>query len=126
MATPTEIVRDFIALWEKPDGFTEAVHKYFTPGTVYENHGLITTVGPEESLGFYHSFSEQTGMRGMRIDTLAVAETGDKVLTERVDYLLGGDGKPVMTVPVMGIFEIEDGKITAWRDYFDSARFAQG
>jgi limonene-1,2-epoxide hydrolase len=23
-------------------------------------------------------------------------------------------------VPVMGIFEIEGGKITAWRDYFDT------
>jgi limonene-1,2-epoxide hydrolase len=25
-----------------------------------------------------------------------------------------------MTVPVMGIFEIADGRIAAWRDYFDT------
>ena len=56
----------------------------------------------------------------MRIDVLTSAETGNKVLNERIDYLLGADGEPVMTVPVMGIFEVSGGKITAWRDYFDT------
>jgi limonene-1,2-epoxide hydrolase len=32
-------------------------------------------------------------------------------------------GKDV-AVPVMGTFEISDGKISAWRDYFDLATFA--
>lgn len=120
MATPTEVVTAFIDLWEQPDGFTEAVSRYFTPATVWENHGLLTTTGPEEALGFYHEFSAATGMTGMKIDTLAIAATGDKVLTERIDWILDKDGKAVMKVPVMGIFEIEGGKITAWRDYFDT------
>ena len=93
---------------------------YFTPDTVWENHGLLTTTGPEEALGFYESFGAATGMKGMKIDMLAVAETGDKVLTERIDWILDGAGNAVMKVPVMGIFEIAGGKITAWRDYFDT------
>jgi limonene-1,2-epoxide hydrolase len=121
MATPTEIVTRFIDLWEQPDGFTEAVETYFNPDTVWENHGLLTTTGPEEALGFYRQFSAQTGMTGMRIETLAIAATGNKVLTERIDWILDKDGEAVMKVPVMGIFEIADGKITAWRDYFDTA-----
>lgn len=121
MATPTEIVTRFIDLWEQPDGFTEAVETYFNPDTVWENHGLLTTTGPEEALGFYHQFSAQTGMTAMRIDTLAIAASGNKVLTEQIDWILDKDGEAVMKVPVMGIFEIEDGKITAWRDYFDTA-----
>ncbi|MBV1691756.1 nuclear transport factor 2 family protein [Novosphingobium sp. G106] len=120
MQSPAQIVSDFIALWEEPDGFPQAVDTYFTPDTVWENHGLITTRGPEEAIGFYDQFGAATGMKGMRIDVLAIAETGAKVLTERVDYILGAGGETVMTVPVMGIFEVEGGRITAWRDYFDT------
>ncbi|HEX7849809.1 MAG TPA: limonene-1,2-epoxide hydrolase family protein [Sphingomonas sp.] len=120
MQTPSQIVSDFIALWEEPDGFPQAVDTYFTPDTVWENHGLITTRGPEEAIGFYDQFGAATGMKGMRIDVTAIAETGAKVLTERVDYILGAGGETVMTVPVMGIFEVEGGRITAWRDYFDT------
>lgn len=120
MQTPSQIVSDFIALWEEPDGFPQAVDTYFTPDTVWENHGLITTRGAEEAIGFYDQFGAATGMKGMRIDVTAIAETGAKVLTERVDYILGAGGETVMTVPVMGIFEVEGGRITAWRDYFDT------
>lgn len=119
-ATPGEIVADFIALWEEPDGFPRAVERYFTPATVWENHGLLTTTGPDEALGFYREFGRQTGMKGMKIDTLALAVAGSKVLTERIDWILDGEGRAVMKVPVMGIFEIEGGRIAAWRDYFDT------
>lgn len=99
---------------------------YFTADTVWENHGLLTTTGPEEALGFYRQFGEQTGMAGMKIDVLAIAAPpgeGDgpaKVLTERIDWILDAGGRAVMKVPVMGIFEIAGGRITAWRDYFDT------
>lgn len=118
--TPAEIVRDFVALWEEEDGFTAAVNRYFRDDTIWENHGLLTTTGKEEALGFYHQFSEATGMTAMKIDMLALAAAGAKVLTERIDRILNAEGVEVMTVPVMGIFEIEDGKIAAWRDYFDT------
>jgi limonene-1,2-epoxide hydrolase len=125
MQSPAQIVTDFIALWEEPDGFPQAVDTYFTTDTVWENHGLITTRGPEEAIGFYDQFGAATGMRGMKIEVLAIAETGapdtvSKVLTERIDYILNAAGETVMTVPVMGIFEVEGGRITAWRDYFDT------
>jgi limonene-1,2-epoxide hydrolase len=121
MTTPTGIVTHFVTLWEQDDGFPEAVKRYFTEATVWENHGLLTTTGPDEALGFYRDFSKATGMAGMKIDMLAIAETGSKVLTERIDWILDKDGTAVMKVPVMGIFEIEGGKIAAWRDYFDTA-----
>lgn len=124
MATPRDLVTHFIALWEQDDGFTKAVNTCFRDDTVWENHGLLTTTGKEEALGFYRQFSEATGMKGMTIDVHAIAETGNKVLTHRTDWILDGAGKAVMEVPVMGIFEIEDGKIAAWRDYFDTIKNA--
>jgi limonene-1,2-epoxide hydrolase len=48
---------------------------------------------------------------------LNVAANGDTVHTERLDRFSMG-GKTV-ELPVAGVFEIKDGKIHAWRDYFD-------
>ena len=45
-----------------------------------------------------------------------IAANGDTVLTERIDRFLGAK---TVELPVMGAFEIRDGKIAAWRDYFD-------
>jgi limonene-1,2-epoxide hydrolase len=46
-----------------------------------------------------------------------IASRGNVVLTERVDrFVRGGDH---ITVPVMGAFEVVDGRIARWRDYFD-------
>jgi len=42
------------------------------------------------------------------------------VLTERTDYLDGPGG--AIVIRVMGACEIRDGKIAAWRDYFDLAQ----
>jgi limonene-1,2-epoxide hydrolase len=44
------------------------------------------------------------------------------VLTERIDNMLDAAGKVLLPAAVAGIFEIDgNGKIAAWRDYFDSA-----
>ena len=44
---------------------------------------------------------------------------GNTVLTERVDVFHLPKG--TIDLPVMGTFEVRDGKIAAWRDYFDMA-----
>jgi limonene-1,2-epoxide hydrolase len=46
---------------------------------------------------------------------------GNVVMNERIDRFTVG-GKPV-AVRVCGVFELRDGKIAAWRDYFDLAEF---
>jgi len=51
------------------------------------------------------------------VHNIAETETGN-VLTERTDRFLIKE--KWVEVPVMGTFEIHDGKITAWRDYFDA------
>ena len=42
------------------------------------------------------------------------------VMHERTDVLRRKDGVEI-SVPIMGVFEIADGKIATWRDYFDTA-----
>ncbi len=49
-----------------------------------------------------------------------LASDGSTVLTERTDtFTIKGKSAPL---PVMGAFHVADGKITAWRDYFDMAQ----
>lgn len=125
MGTPMEIVTAFLSAWDKPNGFWGAVDDYFTAGTVWENVGMTKTTGPEEAKGVFAGFGSDNGIVTMRVDTLAIAALGNKVLTERIDHVLGPDGKPTMSIPVMGAFEVKDGKIALWRDYFDTAGFQQ-
>jgi limonene-1,2-epoxide hydrolase len=46
---------------------------------------------------------------------------GPIVMNERTDRF-GKDGK-WMDLPVAGVFEVHDGRITLWRDYFDMNTF---
>jgi limonene-1,2-epoxide hydrolase len=125
MSDPVQVVTQFLATAsEGRDGFTKAVRGWFTPQTVWENVGLSTTVGPDEALGLMQNMGGAMGVDSLRIENRAVAAQGRKVLTERVDYMLGASGETKMEVPCMGVFEVDaDGKITRWTDYFDSAAF---
>ena len=53
----------------------------------------------------------------------AVASNAQTVFTERVDVVEIG-GKPI-TFRINGIFEVRDGKVSAWREYFDTTDAAQ-
>lgn len=123
MPTQGQIVSEFLAMWETPGGLDQSFRDYFTAGTVWENVGWVTTVGPEEAMALNATFFGKTGMTAIRVELLAVAEAGNKVLTERIDHLLDGEGNVLASPVVMGIFEMEGGKIAAWRDYFDTRGF---
>jgi limonene-1,2-epoxide hydrolase len=122
MPSPTETVLAFFKRGEEPGAYKQAFRDYFTPTTVWENAGFVTT-GFEEALSLIAA--SPIGMSAVRTEVLAVAETDNKVLTERIDHVLGADGKVVYSLPVMGIFEVTDGRFTAWRDYFDTAFFSK-
>jgi limonene-1,2-epoxide hydrolase len=126
MTTPTETVMAFLAMCEKPGGFADAVRAFFTPTTRYINVGMTDSTGIDEGIAVVQSFETAMGATSLKVDMLALAEAGGTVLTERIDHLLGADGQPAMSLAVMGIFEVADGKITAWRDYFDTAGTAGG
>ena len=127
MATPTETVEAFLkACATSKEGMAQAFRDYFTPDAIWENVGLMTTTGPEEAIALMGNFEAQLGCVTMVVDNLAIAAQGNKVLTERVDHLLRADGSEAMAARVLGIFEVENGKIVAWRDYFDTAGMMAG
>ena len=50
-----------------------------------------------------------------------IVADGDTVMVERVDNFLVAEKR--VSVPCMGIFELRDGKIATWRDYWDLKQF---
>jgi limonene-1,2-epoxide hydrolase len=107
------LVRDFCATFEKHDA--EALRPFFTDDVVYHNIPMDPAVGVDDAVAFIAGFFAMC--ESMLIETLHLAVRGNVVLTERVDTFTVGH--IVAPLPVMGTFEIRDGKISAWRDYFD-------
>jgi limonene-1,2-epoxide hydrolase len=60
-------------------------------------------------------------MRALPWEVRHIVAEGDIVMTERVDNFMVGERR--ISVPCMGIFELRDGKIAAWRDYWDLKQF---
>ena len=114
--TNSEIVMRFIDAWNRMDW--DQVVDLLADDVVYHNIPMEKLEGKAAASAFI------TGMKpvGVQWDVLSIAENGNKVLTERVDAFDMADGKHV-SIPVMGTFEIEQGRIKAWRDYFDLATF---
>ena len=110
------VVRDFCAAVGRHDA--EALRPFFSDDVVYHNIPMDPAVGIDATMAFIEGFF---GMfESMVIDTVHLAVRDNVVLTERVDTFT--IGQVVAPLPFMGTFEVRDGKISAWRDYFDMAQ----
>jgi limonene-1,2-epoxide hydrolase len=110
------VVRELCAAFEKNDA--ESLRPFFTDDVVYHNMPMDPVAGIEPTLEFIAGFF---GMfENVTFEILHLAVEGTVVLTERVDTFNRGD--TAAELPVMGAFEVRDGKISAWRDYFDMAQ----
>jgi limonene-1,2-epoxide hydrolase len=59
--------------------------------------------------------------RDVDFEATNLAVAGSVVFTARVDRFEMEAGH--VDMPVVGVFEMDDGKMAAWRDYFDLAMF---
>lgn len=115
--TPIETVEMFIDAWNRMawGRVTEMV----TLDCVYHNIPMQPVTGPDGVRGVIESMGD---IKGVDWEVLHIAANGNVVLTERIDRFAMGSGTHI-ELPVMGTFEVEDGKISAWRDYFDLGQF---
>jgi limonene-1,2-epoxide hydrolase len=124
MSSPIDTVKAFLGAWEPAHGWKKAFETYMTPDCVYENIGMSKTTGPAESIAFIQILADSMSFASLVVDYGAVLAQGNTVVTERVDHLNDAGGKRLMSLRVLGIFEVRDGKIAGWRDYFDTVPFA--
>ena len=106
------MIRDFLGAWERRD--TEHIVDHFTDDGVYHSIPLAPIVGKPAIREFVSGFADVP--LGRLVIHHQVA-SDDVVMNERTDYITI-NGRPV-TLPICGVFEIENGRIKAWREYFD-------
>jgi limonene-1,2-epoxide hydrolase len=89
--------------------------RYVAPGCEYDNVPMGKVHGPEGVRAVLEPFFAPTIENEFIV--LRSAENGPLVFLERLDRHLLATGW--VELPVTGVFEIHDGQITLYRDYFD-------
>ena len=116
-ATPSETVTAFIHALERND--VDAAVALVSADCEYDNVPMGKVFGPD-------------GIRGLLGPMLGAATTiewvihrqvseGPLVFNERVDRFEMPFGW--IEIPVTGVWEVHDGLITLWRDYFDEGTY---
>ncbi len=117
MRTPEQVVREFCATWSGRD--VDVILAWFTADAVYHNVPIAPVAGHAEIRGVLEMFVPPASR--IEFEIVAIASAGNVVFTERIDrFTIGGRE---VALPVAGVFEVRDGKIAAWRDYFDLASY---
>jgi len=114
VTAPIDTVRRFCDLFGSGASIDE-ITACFTDDAVYHNIPVDPVVGHDAIRGMLGMFLAPGATIEFRVEHI-VAD-GDIVLTERVDVFRMGES--TIELPVMGTFEVRDGLIAAWRDYFD-------
>ncbi len=114
-----KLVTDFCVAWSKLN--VDEILGYLTEDCFYHNIPMEPLVGHAAIRGFAEPFLKDAQSAVFEIKHTTSA--GNVVMNERVDTFVMGP--KTISLPVAGIFEITDGKISAWRDYFDLESFTK-
>jgi limonene-1,2-epoxide hydrolase len=119
VSSNTKLIEEFCAAWSRLDPVELA--GYFSEDGIYHNMPTGPVQGRAAIEQFIRGFSATWTRTEWEILTLA--ETGDRVIAERLDRTQAGDKS--VDLPCTGVFEIRDGKIACWRDYFDLGTYGR-
>ena len=105
------------------EGFLDALHRSDLDALaaltdehiVYDNVGWPTIHGRNRMLDAFRGMVQRNGCINVKIHRIATE--GSAVITERTDAVIFGRFR--IQFWVCGVFEVQDGQVTLWRDYFD-------
>jgi limonene-1,2-epoxide hydrolase len=116
-----KVVRDFMAAFMAawPTGDAATLSRFFSEDAEYRNGPLEPVRGRE---AIVEDLAQMMSLGG-EVDAVIRHLLSDNtvVMTERVDYVRL-DGKSA-ALRIAGVFEVHDGVISGWRDYFDPNEF---
>jgi limonene-1,2-epoxide hydrolase len=122
MPTSAQTVQDFIAAfigaWPVADSIS--LGSFFDEDAIYHNIPLEPVVGRSAIVSTFAQFMSLGGQ--VDVEVIHMVAEGSIVMTERVDHFKKEDGRTV-SLSMMGVIEVHDGLIAAWRDYFDLGQF---
>ena len=112
-----QVVNAFMAAFDRKD--LDGALALVTDNCYYDNVPLGDMRGRDKMREFLAPI--MAGNDPVKFEVLRQA-AGDKVvMNERIDRFVM-NGKQV-ALPVSGVFEVTDGRISFWRDYFDNGMF---
>ena len=118
MPSPDDVVRSMCESWNAPDPDPDRISQYFAEDAVYHNIPLEPAVGRAAIRDSVAGFLAP--LDNIHFEIHHQVTSGNVVMNERTDtFHVGGRATPLR---VMGVFEVDNGLITAWRDYFDLAQ----
>jgi limonene-1,2-epoxide hydrolase len=120
MTSADTVVTEFCKLWLAPD--PEQLATYFTEDAVYHNIPMPPAEGREAIKEFIAGFVAAFDGIDFQVHRQLSSGSGESgvVMNERTDVMRKKGGGEI-PLPVTGVFEVRDGKIALWRDYFDMA-----
>ena len=114
---PLAVVERMLAAWHALDA--DAVLSCFAENAVMHNMMDAPLRGKAAIRGLLDMFFAKAEKVDMEVLTRAVS--GGTVLLERRDSFVWNGKSGVL--PAVGVFEVHDGLIHAWREYFDRATY---
>lgn len=112
-----QVVNAFMAAFDRKD--LDGALALVTDDCYYDNVPLGEMRGREKMREFLAPM--MAGDDPVKFEVLRQAAGQKVVMNERIDRFVM-NGKQV-ALPVSGVFEVVDGKISFWRDYFDKGMF---
>jgi limonene-1,2-epoxide hydrolase len=109
-----KIVSDFCTAWARMN--LDEILGCMTEDAVYHNIPMPPAKGKAAIRAVIDGFLKMADAIEFKVVHSAAA--GNVVMNERVDSFVYKGGKKG-SIPVVGVFEVAGGKISAWRDYFD-------
>jgi limonene-1,2-epoxide hydrolase len=120
MATDAEkVVNEFCNAWPRKN--VEELLGFFSDDAVYHNIPMEPARGKAAIKAVINSFLPMS--KSIEFKILHTVSAGNVVMNERIDMFDTGTKK--ISLPVAGVFEVKNGKISAWRDYFDMAMYTK-
>jgi limonene-1,2-epoxide hydrolase len=111
------IVNRFLAAWERAD--VDELLDYFSDDARWQPGPMKPAVGKP---ALRESMVEWlAGARGLKAEVHHTVSNGSLVMHERTDRFTLGSRE--FATPVAAAFTVDNGRITAWREYFDMSPF---
>ena len=118
--SPLEVVNEFILKIEARD--LDAALDHVTEDCYYDNVPIGHMTGKSDMLEFLSGLLKGEGP--VEFEVVRQSSSGNIVMNERLDRFQTASGRKIEQ-PVMGVFEVNGGLISFWRDYFDNGMFLQ-
>ena len=118
MSEAEKVVREFCEAMKTYDA--ESIRPYLTEDAFFYIQGTPAACGADAIVANIAWQMSMFPKGGYWYEIVNLAENGNIVMVERVDWTFAVKNGYLVGNPILGVFELENGKIKRWFDYWDN------